>query len=121
MPDFVAERKTMTFLDPATGEPTTRGAEIRVDPLTGDTVRVFDFPFRVPPRPDLDALDRATRDRCPFCAERLETGPDGRVFIYRGSTTGLGPSPTVTLLGASRSLIGASLARVFRLSVWPGG
>ncbi len=73
MPDFVAERKTMTFLDPATGEPTTRGAEIRVDPLTGDTVRVFDFPFRVPPRPDLDALDRATRDRCPFCAERLET------------------------------------------------
>ncbi|HEX7126116.1 MAG TPA: hypothetical protein VF406_10120 [Thermodesulfobacteriota bacterium] len=73
MPEFVAEPKTMTFLDPATGEPTTRGAEVRVDPLTGDTVRVFDFPFRVPPRPDLAALDLATRERCPFCPERIDT------------------------------------------------
>ncbi len=72
MPDFLAESKTMTFLDAATGEPTTRGAEVRVDPLTGDTVRVFDFPFRVPPRPDLHALDLATRARCPFCPERID-------------------------------------------------
>lgn len=72
MPEFLAEPKTMTFLDAATGEPTTRGAEVRVDPLTGDTVRVFDFPFRVPARPDLDALDRVTRDRCPFCPDRID-------------------------------------------------
>ena len=72
MPEFVVERKSMTFLDPATGDPVTRGAEVRVDPLTGDTVRVFDFPFRVPQRPDLDALGRATEGTCPFCADRLE-------------------------------------------------
>lgn len=72
MPEFVAERKTMTFLDPAAGEAVTRGAEVRVDPLTGDTVRVFDFPFRVPQRPDLEALGRATRETCPFCPERIE-------------------------------------------------
>lgn len=72
MLEFLAEPKTMTFLEPATGEPVTRGAEVRVDPLTGDTVRVFDFPFRVPPPPDLDALDRATRERCPFCPDKLE-------------------------------------------------
>lgn len=72
MPDFLVERKAMTFLDPVTGAPVTRGAEIRVDPLTGDTVRVFDFPFRIPSRPDLDALGRATRDSCPFCPERIE-------------------------------------------------
>jgi galactose-1-phosphate uridylyltransferase len=72
MPEFVVERKAMTFLDPVTGAPVTRGAEIRVDPLTGDTVRVFDFPFRIPPHPDLDALGRATRESCPFCPGRLE-------------------------------------------------
>jgi UDPglucose--hexose-1-phosphate uridylyltransferase len=70
---FVVEPKAMTFLDAATGAPVTRGAEVRVDPLTGDTVRVFDFPFRVPPRPDLELLGRMTRDRCPFCPERIET------------------------------------------------
>ncbi len=72
MPDFVVEHKTMTFLDPVTGQPVTRGAQIRVDPLTGDTVRVFDFPFRLPPRPDLEAIGRATRESCPFCPERIE-------------------------------------------------
>lgn len=72
MPEFVVEPKSMTFLDPATGESVTRGAEIRVDPLTGDTVRVFDFPFRVPQRPDLEALGRATRETCPFCPDRIE-------------------------------------------------
>ncbi len=89
MPEFAVEHKTMTFLDPATGQPVTRGAQIRIDPLTGDTVRVFDFPFRLPPRPDLEALGRATREACPFCPERIEQAtprfpaellPEGRMW-----------------------------------------
>lgn len=72
MLELVAEPRRMTFLDPQSGAPVTRGAELRVDPLTGETARVFDFPIRVWPAPDLEALARQTRDTCPFCPERLE-------------------------------------------------
>jgi hypothetical protein len=70
---------------------------------------------------NLGDLDADGFDDVAIGAERLATGPDGRVYIYRGSATGLGPLPSTTLLGAPGSLIGASLARVFRFTTRRGG
>jgi UDPglucose--hexose-1-phosphate uridylyltransferase len=47
--------------------------EIRFDPLTGRTSRVFDLPYSPPPRPDLEkAAARSRQDFCPFCPENVE-------------------------------------------------
>ena len=48
--------------------------EIRFDPLTGHTGRVFDLPYTPPPPPDTDELVRRSREMfCPFCPEVLHT------------------------------------------------
>jgi UDPglucose--hexose-1-phosphate uridylyltransferase len=47
--------------------------EIRVDPLTGQTGRVFDLNYQVSPRPDLSELVQRSKEQfCPFCPENLE-------------------------------------------------
>ena len=47
--------------------------EIRYDPLTGQSTRVFDLPYRPVSRPDFEALVTKSREmRCPFCPESLE-------------------------------------------------
>jgi galactose-1-phosphate uridylyltransferase len=64
--------------------------EIRYDPLTGETGRVFDLPFQAD-KPDLDETVRRSREIfCPFCPENIEksTGlfpkeliPEGRIEV----------------------------------------
>lgn len=47
--------------------------EIRFDPLTGQTGRVFDLPYRTPERPDLSELIQYSKEIfCPFCPDVLE-------------------------------------------------
>jgi len=47
--------------------------EIRYDPLTGQSTRIFDLPYRPVSRPDFDALIKRSKDMtCPFCPESLE-------------------------------------------------
>ena len=47
--------------------------EIRYDPLTGQTTRVFDLPYRPIERPDFEAfVQRSKEMMCPFCPESLE-------------------------------------------------
>lgn len=47
--------------------------EIRFDPLTGQTGRVFDLPYRPPERPDLSELIKHSKEIfCPFCPDALE-------------------------------------------------
>ncbi|MDP2936271.1 MAG: hypothetical protein Q8O86_07260 [Dehalococcoidia bacterium] len=80
------------FLDPnrnyQDGSQTT---EIRVDPLTGRTARILNFPVRVPPKPDLTPLvDASLQMGCPFCPEVVEKStpkfppdlvPEGRIKV----------------------------------------
>ena len=47
--------------------------EIRFDPLTGQTGRVFDLPYKPPERPDLSKMIQQSKEIfCPFCPEALE-------------------------------------------------
>jgi len=47
--------------------------EIRYDPLTGQTSRIFDLPYRPVARPDFDELIRKSKETtCPFCPETRE-------------------------------------------------
>jgi UDPglucose--hexose-1-phosphate uridylyltransferase len=47
--------------------------EIRFDPLTGQTGRVFDLPYRPPERPDLSKMVQQSKEIfCPFCPDVLE-------------------------------------------------
>jgi galactose-1-phosphate uridylyltransferase len=47
--------------------------EIRYDPLTGQSTRIFDLPYRPVARPDFDELIRKSKEmKCPFCPESLE-------------------------------------------------
>jgi UDPglucose--hexose-1-phosphate uridylyltransferase len=65
--------------------------EIRFDPLTGQTTRVFDLPYRPPARPDFEELVKQNRGTfCPFCPEAIEEStprypkdiiPDGRIRV----------------------------------------
>ncbi|MFP4086367.1 MAG: hypothetical protein ACLFUL_06195 [Desulfobacteraceae bacterium] len=65
--------------------------EIRCDPLTGQTSRVFDLPYRPIARPDFGELVQKSRETdCPFCPEHLEQMtplypeeivPEGRVHV----------------------------------------
>jgi len=64
--------------------------EIRFDPLTGATGRVFDLPFKAE-KPDVaDIVDRSTKIFCPFCPAALEKStpefpkdliPEGRIKV----------------------------------------
>lgn len=46
--------------------------EIRFDPLTGETGRVFDLPFKADKQDLTDTVRRSTEMFCPFCPETLE-------------------------------------------------
>jgi len=47
--------------------------EIRYDPLTGQSTRVFDLPYRPVAKPDFEELIRKSKEmNCPFCPESLE-------------------------------------------------
>ena len=64
--------------------------EIRFDPLTGATGRVFDLPFKAE-KPDVaDMVDRSKKIFCPFCPAALEKStpefpkdliPEGRIKV----------------------------------------
>lgn len=64
--------------------------EIRFDPMTGETGRVFDLPFKAE-RPDVSETVRRSRDLfCPFCPETMEKStplfpkevvPEGRIKV----------------------------------------
>jgi galactose-1-phosphate uridylyltransferase len=70
------ERETLEaeLLDPRRGfEPTRTTVEVRRDPLTGHSARILPAGSFPPPAVhDLERLAAATRETCPFCAERLE-------------------------------------------------
>jgi UDPglucose--hexose-1-phosphate uridylyltransferase len=69
--------------------------EIRFDPLTGQTGRVFDLPYVPPAKPDLSGMIRRSKEIfCPFCPEALEKStplfpkdfiPDGRIQVGQAS------------------------------------
>jgi len=63
--------------------------EIRYDPLTGETGRVFDMPFQAD-KPDLDETIRRSQGIfCPFCPDNLEksTGLFPKEMIAEGRVT----------------------------------
>jgi len=46
--------------------------EIRCDPLTGETGRVFELPFKAPELPDMkETIQRSKEIFCPFCTDSL--------------------------------------------------
>ena len=69
--------------------------EIRFDPLTGQTGRVFDTGYKVPERPDLSEMIKRSKEIfCPFCPETLEKSTplfpkeviaDGRIGVRDAS------------------------------------
>lgn len=69
--------------------------EIRYDPLTGQTGRVFDLPFKPPDPPDMKALVEKSKEIfCPFCPETIEEStplfpkdliPEGRVKVGKAT------------------------------------
>ncbi len=68
--DFIKITKTSRFLDPTQGfTETKRYSEVRVDPLTGRSTRILDFPIREIVRGDMSAQVESSRGFCPFCPE----------------------------------------------------
>jgi len=65
--------------------------EIRFDPLTGQTGRIFNLQYTPPERPDLsDMIQRSKEIFCPFCPDALEKStplfpkdviPEGRIRV----------------------------------------
>ena len=68
--NFIKITKTSRFLDPAQGfAETRRYSEVRIDPLTGRSTRILDFPVREIVRTDMSAQVESSRSLCPFCPE----------------------------------------------------
>ncbi len=71
--EFVKVLKTSKFLDPAQGfSATERYSEVRVDPLTGRTSRILDFPVKEVLRADVSRQVELSRGLCPFCPGVVE-------------------------------------------------
>ncbi|MGV7931288.1 MAG: hypothetical protein AB2L13_20690 [Spirochaetota bacterium] len=65
--------KTSHFLDPFQSyAPVEKLSEVRVDPLTGSTSRILDFPVKKLDRTDLGPIVESTRQFCPFCPSMVE-------------------------------------------------
>ena len=88
---FEASRGKTVMINPRKGfAPEETPFEIRYDPLTGETGRVFDMPFQAD-KPDLDETIRRSQGIfCPFCPENIEKStslfpkeliPEGRVTV----------------------------------------
>ena len=75
---FTAVEKEVALLNPLKDmERRTIPVEIRFDPLTGRSSRICHFMPLNWPKPDLEALGQSTREKCPFCPERvMEITPD---------------------------------------------
>jgi len=84
--------KQTRFLDPNREyQEGSQLTEIRIDPLTGRTSRILNFPLRIPPKPDLDPLvNTSLKMGCPFCPEVVEKStpkfppdlvPEGRIRV----------------------------------------
>lgn len=63
-------------------------SEIRFDPLTGQTCRVFSLPYKSEPTDWTNTVERSKESFCPFCEDALETStplfpediiPEGRI------------------------------------------
>lgn len=74
MIEFTSKIIAATLLDPRNGfAPTTVEAEIRSDPLTGDTGRLAHFGMISPQKEDLSGWDTPeARQRCPFCPPNIQ-------------------------------------------------
>ncbi|MGQ9677612.1 MAG: hypothetical protein ACUVX1_18275 [Chloroflexota bacterium] len=72
--EFRKALRETRFLDPMSGfAENKRTTEIRIDPLTGRTARVLEWPGRLPSKPDLTTLvEKSLQIGCPFCPERVE-------------------------------------------------
>jgi UDPglucose--hexose-1-phosphate uridylyltransferase len=65
--------------------------EVRRDPLTGETGRVFNLPYNNPERPDIKEIIKKSENMfCPFCPETLDSStpmfpkelvPEGRIQV----------------------------------------
>jgi len=89
--EFKKIRSQLRLLNPLKGHaPDEIPFEIRFDPLTGATGRVFDLPFKAE-KPDVaDIVDRSKKIFCPFCPAALEKStpefpkdliPEGRIQV----------------------------------------
>ncbi|MCD6569992.1 MAG: hypothetical protein J7L53_04755 [Deltaproteobacteria bacterium] len=68
--DFTKVTKISRFLDPSQGyAEVQRLSEVRVDPLTGHTTRILDFPIKQLVKVDISSLVEKSRPFCPFCPE----------------------------------------------------
>jgi len=71
--EFIKILKTSLFLDPARGfAETRRYSEVRVDPLTGRTSRILDFPVKELAKADVSAQVESSKQWCPFCPAVVE-------------------------------------------------
>jgi len=68
--------------------------EIRFDPLTGETGRVFDLPYKADPPDPSETIERSMKLFCPFCPETLAKStplfpkdviPEGRIQVGEAS------------------------------------
>ena len=65
--------KRSHFLDPFQSyAPVEKLSEVRVDPLTGSTSRILDFPVKQLEKSDLGPIAESTRQFCPFCPSVVE-------------------------------------------------
>ncbi|MFC1531837.1 hypothetical protein ACFL7M_00505 [Thermodesulfobacteriota bacterium] len=89
---FKKIKDTMGFMNPFKDfSPDEIPFEIRYDPLTGQTTRVFDLDYQPIERPDFKKLINKSKDiSCPFCPESVEKStplypeeivPEGRIHV----------------------------------------
>ena len=84
-------RLTAEMIAPDTGESIRTSIEVRIDPLTGDSTRIVpDRGLMAASDFDLEAFGQESRDRCPFCPERIDAltpklppalHPEGRITL----------------------------------------
>ena len=89
---FTKIKEKMRFMNPFKDfTPDEIPLEIRYDPLTGQTARIFDLAYRPIERPDFKEMVKRSRETiCPFCPEAIEKSttlypkevlPEGRVTV----------------------------------------
>lgn len=82
----------MRFMNPFKEfSPDETSLEIRYDPLTGQTARIFDLNYKPIEKPDFESLiEKSGQGNCPFCPEAIEKSttlypeeliPEGKVRV----------------------------------------
>ena len=70
---FRMEVEDMQFYDPTQDwAPFSRKAEVRYDPLTGQSARILYYPIGDIPRADHAQMAAQTAEFCPFCPDKVE-------------------------------------------------